>query len=236
MFVILKNTNEIYDIIYSNNESLAYNSMTNHAVQEMESLKMSPALKNTKYITYYINSTERTVELMKKYKLIYKGMIYNSSEYITETVFKMTFLPFNNYNSVNSIEPTSDFNFNLNKEIHTRLFKQLDTEQATEVFNKLLGSFCSKKTWNNHEIMNLITDITYEYKTNKISDIIQNMKRYGEYPLPYFKESKTRNESQLPYINTIPTSSIDWNNSKITSFFDNNSTNWFTTSLTDSTR
>lgn len=236
MFVILKYSNNetsIFDIVYSNDDNLAYNVMTNYAVKEMESLKLAPPIKYTKYVTFYINSKEGTVELIKKYKKIHPGMLFNSSEYITETVFKLSFLPFNNYNSINSIEATSDFNFNLNKEIQTRLFKQLNEEQSVDVFNKILNSLSSKKQWNNNEIINLVSDITYEYKTNKISDIIQNMKRYGDYPLPYFKNktqeddliiNKSTDSSCLKLYN--PTSNIIWNTSP---------NNWFSKiSQTDS--
>jgi hypothetical protein len=189
MFIILKTDKSqetsIHDLIYSSDDTLAYNSMNSYAVTQMESLKLSPARKYTKYNNYFVKSTNKSVQLLHKYKQIHPGVIYNTSEYITETLFTLNYLPFDNYNSINSVEPSSEFTFQLNKEIQLRLFKQLNIEQTQSILEKLINGFSTKKYWNNNEIMNLFTDITYEYKISKIESIIKTMKRYGEYPMPY---------------------------------------------------
>lgn len=223
MFVILKTERSsaaendittVLDLIFSNNDTLAYNSMNSHAVTEMEALTMTPAKKYTKYNTYFVESTDKEVKLLHKFKRIHPGMIYNTSEYITETVFTLKFMNYDNYNSINSIEPSSEFAFQLNKEIQIRLFKQLDIDQTQTVLEKLINSFSSKRHWNNSEIMNLFTDITYKYKTSKIDSIIKNMKRYGEYPMPYYIQLESCSKPVQPSF-TLEDLSLRLNNCKI---------------------
>ena len=76
----------VLNVFYGENDTFIENWINVYLEQEMESLKLAPCDKNVKKdsINYFVEMKDGVYFLVKTFKVILKGYIYNSSEKVSE--------------------------------------------------------------------------------------------------------------------------------------------------------
>jgi hypothetical protein len=196
MYIILKkqngNVDEIINMFYGdeNNETTINNWIKSYLDKDIETLNaniQSDTNVNRKQISYSIEETQNTNTIIKHYKKIKTGYIYNSSERLNEIVYTLTVLEYDCNKSLSS-GITNNLWLNINDEVNNRVLKQLDKESLYQIFIKLQTAIRSKEKWNNHEYVNLLSEIIKNFKKDLYSSIAKRLKRFG------------KKQSQLNYI------------------------------------
>lgn len=182
MFIIIKqcySNSEVLDIFYCDNITLIRNWIKEYINIDIVSYSYTPIEKNIRDIEYEIKDNQDSFELLKKYKSINKGYIYNSSEYITESIYSIRIYNFDKNKN------TKDYNINLgsnmwgdiNKEINNRVLKQLEKDCLLEIFNTIQEKINTRISWNNTEFINLISETIKHFKTNLYKSISKRIKQ-----------------------------------------------------------
>ena len=125
-----------------------------------------------------------TRKLIKKFKQINRGYIYNSSEKIAEIVYKISILEFeNNQPTLKENNKWSD----INNEINNRVLKRLDKSSLYQIMTQLESKIGTKSTWNRTEYVALVSDTIQNFKKNLYSSIAKRMRRFGKAQIIYEK-------------------------------------------------
>jgi hypothetical protein len=127
--------------------------------------------------TYEINDAETNFQLIKLYKKISKGYIYNSSEKLSEIIYKISVLEFDECSTpaLNN-EKWSD----INNEINNRVLKQLDQNSLYQIIIELESKIRTKSTWNRTEYVGLVSETIQKFKKSLYSTVAKRMKRFGK--------------------------------------------------------
>lgn len=212
MYIIIKtceNKDQVLNILYGTDSSPVSAWVLEYLEQQVQSLKMTPSQENIKYVSYSVKNIDGfNFELIKSYKKVNRGYVYNSSEKLTEVVQKIKVLEYNeNYvNCLQSVQFGTDMWSNLNEEINNRVLKQLDKESFYQVFQKIQTSIKQKRNWTNIEFTSLVVDVIKDFKKELYSSIAKRMKRFGKRQNIYqYLGTVTENEEK-----NVP-QNIQWN-------------------------
>lgn len=167
MLIIIKsnnndNTQEVLNVMPHNEIKIAEAWMGSYMTKEMQSLSYAPVTKNTKYVSYMI--TEQLVNdslemtLMKRYKRIHTGYIYNSGEWIEESLFTLQYLLFTPKNEQSKTKEWQELNTDINKSV----LSQLDRDNLHYVLNQL-----------DHNIKSMTPEISIHF-TDMLAQILRN--------------------------------------------------------------
>lgn len=217
MQIILKkdlksNSEEVINVFYGENDSFIEQWINTFIEQEMESLKMTPCDKNIKpdSINYFIEIVDNVFYLVKAYKVILKGYIYNSSEKVSEKLFSVRCLQFDNINPMlDKVESQPLWN-GINLEIYNRVLKQVDKDSLYRINMNFDAAIKTKDTWTSTELVMLKNEITKSYKKELYSSIVKKMKKFDK------KNKKVCvNQSVNTNTNVIPCKTIISNGNQI---------------------
>ena len=75
-------------------------------------------------------------QLLKKYKRVNRGYIYNSSERIIDVLYSISILEFDSEKQTSPLK-TSDMYKSVNIEINNRILKSLDKDNILCIFNTI---------------------------------------------------------------------------------------------------
>lgn len=186
MHIILKQSSQseqILNIFYCPNQTLIRNWIKDWIKNDIESRKEN----DKKDVTYEINDAETNFQLIKQYKKIYKGYIYNSSEKLSEIVYKISILEFDDNLSTQTLknEKWSD----INNEINNRVLKRLDKNSLYQIIIELESKIKTKSTWNRTEYIGLVSETIKNFKKSLYSTIAKRMKRFGKAKIIYNKDT-----------------------------------------------
>jgi hypothetical protein len=202
MYIIIKtieNKDQVLNILYGTDSTPVSAWVLEYLEQQVQSLKMTPYQENIKYISYSVKNIDGfNFELLKSYKKVNKGYVYNSSEKITEILQKIKILEYNenHVDSLHSVQFGTDMWSNLNEEINNRVLKQLDKESFYQIFQKIQNSIKRKRTWTNIEFTALVIDVVKDFKKELYSSIAKRMKRFG------------KRQNIYNYLSTVPESTF----------------------------
>lgn len=213
MQIILKkdlksNSEEVINVFYGENDSFIEQWINTFIEQEMESLKMTPCDKNIKpdSINYFIEIVDNVFYLVKAYKVILKGYIYNSSEKVSEKLFSVRCLQFDNINPMlDKVESQPLWN-GINLEIYNRVLKQVDKDSLYRINMNFDAAIKTKDTWTSTELVMLKNEITKSYKKELYSSIVKKMKKF---------DKKNKKVCVNQSVNTIPCKTIISNGNQI---------------------
>ena len=197
MHIILKQSSresendEILNMFYCSNQTIIRNWIKEFIRNDIITRK-----ENDKYqdVTYEINDAEKNFQLIKLYKKTSKGYIYNSSEKLSEIIYKIFILEFDN----NLKTFTEDFDkrqgtalnnekwSDINNEINNRVLKQLDQNSLYQIIIELESKIRTKSTWNRTEYVGLVSETIQKFKKSLYSTIAKRMKRFGKAKQPFF--------------------------------------------------
>jgi hypothetical protein len=192
MFIILskKEVNgigcdEVINVIYGENESIAKQWITEHLVGEIERLSIEPKASDsdTKNVSYIVTDDSDTSTLIRKYKKVNRGYVYNTSEKVDEVVCSVRYLEFQG--KALATEGVSGMWSDLNVEINNRVLKQLDKDSLFQVMNHIQQSVYAKSTWNKHEFTGMVSETIKDFKKELYSNVAKKMKRFGKKQYTY---------------------------------------------------
>lgn len=187
MFIILKhsnqyspiNDNNILNVFYSKDLTIIRNWIKDYIKQDIESYNYTPIEKDIKSLTYELNDGEHNFELLKKYKRINRGYIYNSSEYITDILYSITILKFDSDKNIQNMEATNMWK-SINNEINNRVLKQLDKDSLLQILTVIQDKIHTKNKWNKTEFISIVSDTLKEFKKDLYNVISKRVKKFNK--------------------------------------------------------
>lgn len=177
---LLSNLEEVVNIFYGENDTYIKNWINSYFEQEIEGLRMTPYEENIKpdSLDYFVEIENDTYYLIKKYKMILKGYIYNSSEKVSQKIFSLRILSYNNIDPLlNSIQNQPLWN-DINSEVTHRVMKHIDKDTLYQINMKFEGAIKTKNIWTSTELVMLQNEITKNHKKVLYSSIVKKMKRF----------------------------------------------------------
>lgn len=173
-------TETVLNIFYGENNSFIDNWINEYLKQEIDSLNLQPYNKNIKpkSIEYSIKTSDNEIHLIKKYKTILKGYIYNSSEKIEETLFSFRYLHFDGINTLLENTQNQTLWNGINSEISHRVLKQLDKDSLYNINLKFEAAIKTKEHWTSTELVMLKNELTKSYKKELYSSVVKKMKKF----------------------------------------------------------
>lgn len=182
VFVIVRQnvdtTLDVINMIYGESMHVARDWMTKYVYNEMESLSMCPALKNTKYNSYYSKGTNTECSVYRKYKQVHKGYMYNTSEWKSEHVFTISIIEYDGSNIC--FQQSSTLWTKINIEINNRVLRQLDTNTLQNVFAAIQERCHAKENWNTDEYVSLVSEILKEHKKELFNKVDKSIRRFSK--------------------------------------------------------
>lgn len=182
MFIILKQSplenDEILNVFYCDDLTIIRNWVKDCISDDIVSYRYAPVQKYIKYVTYELNDGDNNFELLKKYKRINPGYVYNSSELITEVVYTITILEFDSNKPVRNLE-SSEMWKNINSEVNNRVLKQLDKDSLLQVFCNIQEKISKKRDWNRTEFIGVLSETLRNFRKDLYSSIAKRLKRFG---------------------------------------------------------
>lgn len=214
MQIILKkdlksDSEDVLNVLYGENDSFIESWINTYMEQEIDNLKMSPCDKNIKQdsIDYFVEINDGVYYLVKTYKVILKGYIYNSSsEKITDKLFSVKCLQFDNIQPMLSKIDSQPLWNGINLEIYNRVLKQTDKDSLYRINMNFDAAIKTKDTWTSTELVMLKNEVTKNYKKELYSSVVKKMKKFE-------KKNKKINSNQQ--IHTIPCKTVISNGNNI---------------------
>lgn len=184
MYIVLKtapsDNDEIVNVFYCEDLTVIRNWVRQYIETDIKSLEFCPVTQGLRNITYELNDACKNIELIRKYKRVSKGYIYNSSERIVDVIYSISILEFDsdkcNDKCVTGLVSSNNWE-NFNTEINKRVLRQLDKQSLFQVFMKLQQRINTKTHWNKTEYTALVTETVKNFKKQLYSSITKKMKR-----------------------------------------------------------
>jgi hypothetical protein len=177
----ISNTEDVINIFYGENNEYVADWINAYFEQEIESLKMMPCEDNIRpdSLDYFVEMENNMFYLVKKYKQILKGYIYNTSEKISEKLYSIRYLTFDNVNVVlDKVNESSSLWNGINSEITHRVMRQVDQDSLYRINLNFEAAIKTKENWNSTELIMMRNEITKTYKKELYSSIVKKMKRF----------------------------------------------------------
>lgn len=184
MHIILKQSSregendQILNMFYCPNQTIIRDWVKNWIKTDIKAKKEASDADKQQDITYEINDAETNFQLIKRYKKIHKGYIYNLSEKVSEIDYKISILEFNDNLSTETLE--NEKWSDINNEINNRVLKRLDKNSLYQIIIELESKIRTKSTWNRTEYVGLVSEIIKNFKKSLYSTIAKRMKRFGK--------------------------------------------------------
>jgi hypothetical protein len=183
MFIVVKNNNhyddEVLNIFYTDDLTYIRDWIKEYINQDIISYSYSPIEKNIKCLTYELNDGEHNFQLLKKYKRVNQGYIYNSSERITDVLYSISVLEFNSEKKTTQLQGSNMWK-SVNVEINNRVLKRLDKDSILTIFNVIQDKIHTKNIWNKTEFISVVSDTLKEYKKEMYKSISKRVKRFNK--------------------------------------------------------
>jgi hypothetical protein len=200
MYIILKQStfenDEVLNVFYCDDLTLIRNWVKDTIEDDIVSYRYAPNEKHIKYVTYELNDGDKNFQLLKKYKRIHPGYVYNSSELITEVFYTITILEFDSNKPVRNLE-SSEMWRNINSEVNNRVLKQLDKESLFQVFCTIQEKIGKKRDWNRTEFIGVLSETLRNFRKELYSSIAKRLKRFGRKQSLYKKNTKQQNIQEV---------------------------------------
>lgn len=124
--------------------------------------------------------------LVKKYNIMVKGYLFNTTEQITEKMFSVRYLKFADNKEKILLKTLSDnIKFNelnglfpeITNEINHKVLEGIDRESLYQIYCAFEGAIRTKETWNTSELIILQNKVTREFKKDLYSTVVKKSKK-----------------------------------------------------------
>jgi hypothetical protein len=185
MQIILKtdlktNNEEIVNILYGENPSYINNWVNNYFEQEICSLKMAPyenEFIKKDSLDYFVEIENGMYYLVKKYKRVLKGYLYNSFDKISERLYSVRVMTYENTEQFLDEQPCDMLWNGINMEIIHRVMKQIDKESLFQLNMKFESAIKTKQHWTSTELIMLQCELIKTHKKNLYSSVVKKIKK-----------------------------------------------------------
>lgn len=190
MFTIIKNEIEnslytsqaetILNIIYGDNENYIKKWIEiyfDNIIEKKEKVDNEEFFVEIENGIYY---------LVKKRLVIIKGYLFNTSEQITEKLFSIRYLKFDETKEKQLLKTLSN-NIKLNElsglypeiqcDINHKVLEGIDRESLYDIYCAFEGAIRTKETWNTTELVILQNKVTRDFKKDLYSTIVKKSKK-----------------------------------------------------------
>lgn len=188
---------KVLNIIYGEDIEYIIDWINIYCINEIENLVMSPSLSNVFSINYIVERDENLFKLIKKYKQLKKGYIYNNYKDISEVIFTIKYNYFDEQSENESVlnkiaklylqDNHTELSF-IQKETCHRIMKNLNKDELFEVIINFESALTTKNIWNNKELQLLQNETIKNYKKTMYNNISRKVKKFN-------KEHKVINET-----------------------------------------
>ena len=171
---------EILNILYGENPSYTNNWINNFFEQEISSLKMTPYENETiktDSLDYFVEMEDGVYYLVKKYKRVLKGYLYNSFDKISERLYSVKVMSYENTDKFLDEQPCDTLWNGINMEIIHRVMKQIDKESLFQLNMKFESAIKTKSHWTSTELIMLQYELIKTHKKNLYSSIVKKIKK-----------------------------------------------------------
>ncbi len=192
MFIVIRQDGReqrVLNVLYGEHDVVVKQWVSQYLLAEMESLLMCPNLPDTKQVSYVIEDVDDVSRLIKNYKKVNRGYVYNSSEKLSEEVFSVKVLQYDGLAQV--CESVSQLYTNIaqeylspawitafNAEVNKRVIKQLDAAALRQVFRGIDEKMSTKEAWNRTEYTSMVSEVLINFKKELYSGIAKKLKRF----------------------------------------------------------
>lgn len=190
MFTIIKNEIEnshctlpletVLNIIYGDNEDY---------IKKWISLYFDNIIEKKEKVDseeFFVEIENGIYYLVKKTMVIVKGYIFNTPRQITEKLFSVRYLKFDEKKETVLLKTLSD-NIKLNElgglypeisnETNHKVLEGIDKTSLYEIYCAFEGAIRTKETWNTMELVILQNKVTREFKKDLYSTIVKKAKK-----------------------------------------------------------
>ena len=177
---LLSNSEDVLNIFYGDNDAYIESWINEYFEQEIECLKMIPYKEGIKFgsLDFFVEIKDDVYYLMKKYKVMLKGYLYNSSEKVEEKLFSVRCLKYDNIDPfLNKIESQSLWN-NINSEVTHRVMKRVDKDTLYKLNMKFESAIKTKNVWSSTELIMLQNELVHTYKQDLYNSVVKKMKKF----------------------------------------------------------
>jgi len=190
MFTIIKNEIEkstpnsqaeiVLNIIYGDNEDY---------IKKWISLYFDNIIEKKEKVDnqeFFVEIENGIYYLVKKTNIIVKGYIFNTPQLVTEKLFSVRYLKFDETKEKALLKTLSD-NIKLNElnglypeisnDINHKVLEGIDKTSLYEIYCAFEGAIRTKETWNTTELVILQNKVTREFKKDLYSTIVKKAKK-----------------------------------------------------------
>jgi hypothetical protein len=177
---LINNSENVLNIFYGENDTYTENWIKSYFEQEIEGLKMTPHEGHMKpdSLDFFVEIENNTYYLVKKYKVILKGYVYNSSEKVSEKLFSIRCLKYDNIDPLLSQVQSQSLWNGINSEVTHRVMKQVDKDTLYQINMKFESAVKTKDIWTSTELVMLQNEVTRTHKKELYSSIVKKMKKF----------------------------------------------------------
>jgi hypothetical protein len=183
MFIILKKEQEneqVANVLYTDNINIVYNWISKTIMDEIESLMLCPLRKGERDVTCVSIDNIDGMSLVRRYKKLHKGYIYNVYDNIEEEVFSLRFLE---YDGMSKSVDSGDFKMwkSINDEINGRILKQLDRDSLYKIMSTVQIVINTKDTWTGAEYTGIVSEAIRDFKKQLYENVKKRIKRFNKF-------------------------------------------------------
>jgi hypothetical protein len=202
MYVVVEKQNEtnninIIKILKVDDKTSVQLWMNTYMLTQLESMRYAPNHENIKYVTYMIRSRENSdsLELIKQFKKVNKGYIYNSSEWLEEVIMSIDCIKCEDNILYESSEiPKSQLWHDTNTEINIRVLQQLDYDSSINVISHFIKSSKSKSSSFQEEMTVLLSDSLKFVNRDLYNNVMRKVKKLRKRNGILFIDTKKKEE------------------------------------------
>jgi hypothetical protein len=180
MFVLLKEeSQEVINVLFGD-VSRVRKWIEGYLQSEIISYSYMPLQKDVRNAKYsFTCNGEDSYKLIKTYKKIHKGYVYNSSDRVQEVLYTIKFLEYHTKDCMSRSENGTLLWNDINVEINSRVLKQLDKDSMYQVIMEVQDRIPLKGTWDREEYTHMVTDVLQDFRKESYSAVVKKMKRFG---------------------------------------------------------
>jgi hypothetical protein len=183
MFVLLREDlqgKQVINILFGEDSGRVRKWIEEYLQTEIQSYAFMPLQKDTRNVSYsYICNGQDTYKLIKTFKKIYKGYVYNTSDKIQEVIYTIKFLEYKTKDCMSRTENGTLLWNDINAEINNRVLKQLDRESLFQVMTEVQDRIPLRGTWDKSEYTTMVTEVLKDFKKESYSTVVKRLKRFG---------------------------------------------------------
>jgi len=182
MFILLREeaeSNRVINVLFGDSDRVR-KWIEDYLHSEIRSYAYMPLKRDERNRSYsFTCNGEDSYKLIKSYKKIHRGYVYNTSDRIQEVVCTIKILDYKSEDCVSRAENGTLLWNDINAEINNRVLKQLDKDSLYQVIIEVQDRIPFRGSWDKGEYTQMVTEVLQDFRKESYSAVVRRMKRYG---------------------------------------------------------